>query len=203
MKTRRIWMWSFVFGIIAAVVAYVVIFPGPETIPASSTVAANGDSKEEPEKKSEEETKEDMKSEIPQREMKNEMVPVSEGMRAVSLKVSLPQGVSGYIEPNSYIDVIAYQSDKDDKKNEYRTAKLILQNVKVLTSGKSADAEDEALRYETVTVEVTPQQGVELSLASLDQDGFYFMLRGEDDHKIAKEPISYTRKVIKEGKSDE
>ncbi|MGM0754158.1 MAG: Flp pilus assembly protein CpaB [Bacillota bacterium] len=196
MKTKRIWMWSFVFGIIAALVAYVVVFPAPAPVPASTTTAVKDDAKE---KQDEEEP------EVPSREMSNEMISVAEGMRAVSLKVmALEQGVSGYIEPNSHIDIIAYESSKDEKTNkEMRTAKLILQNIKVLASGKSADGTDEALRYETVTVEVTPEQGVELSLASRDKDGFYFMLRGKDDANIEKDPISFSREVFKEGESEE
>ncbi|PFA67272.1 Flp pilus assembly protein CpaB [Bacillus sp. AFS015802] len=194
MKTKRIWMWSFVFGIIAALVAYVVVFPAPAPVPASTTTAVKDDGK-----------KPEQEPELPGREMNNKMIPAAEGMRAVSLKVTgLEQGVSGYIEPNSHIDIIAYESTRDEKsKKEMRTAKLVLQNIKVLASGKSADGTDEALRYETVTVEVTPAQGVELSLASRDKDGFYFMLRGKDDAHIEKGPISFSREVFKEGESEE
>lgn len=196
MKTKRIWMWSFVFGIIAALVAYVVVFPAPAPVPASTTTAVKDDAKE---------NQDEEDPEVPRREMSNKMISVAEGMRAVSLKVmALEQGVSGYIEPNSHIDIIAYESNKDEKTNkEMRTAKLVLQNIKVLASGKSADGTDEALRYETVTVEVTPEQGVELSLASRDKDGFYFMLRGKDDANIEKDPISFSREVFKEGESEE
>jgi pilus assembly protein CpaB len=195
MKTKRIWMWSFVFGIIAALVAYVVVFPAPATVPASTTTAVKDNVKED----------EEEEPEVPGREMSNKMISIAEGMRAVSLKVmALEQGVSGYIEPNSHIDIIAYESTKNEKtKKEIRTAKLFLQNVKVLTSGKSADGKEEALRYETITVEVTPEQGVELSLASRDKDGFYFMLRGKDDANIEKDPISFSREVFKEGESEE
>ncbi|MCA1065260.1 Flp pilus assembly protein CpaB [Rossellomorea sp. AcN35-11] len=197
MKTKSIWILSFVFGLMAALAAYIVIFPATATVPASTTTALKDDAKEEP--------VEEEDPQVPEREMKNKMISVEEGKRAISLKVmALEQGVSGYIQPNSYIDIIAYESTKDEKNNkEIRTAKLILQNVRVLTSGKSADAQEEALRYETVTVEVTPAQGVELSLASRDKDGFYFMLRGEDDANIEKDPIVFSREVFKEGESEE
>ncbi|MEI2664716.1 Flp pilus assembly protein CpaB [Rossellomorea sp. LJF3] len=196
MKTKRIWMWSFVFGIIAALVAYVVVIPAPAPVPASTTTAVKDDGKEKQDEKD---------PEVPSREMNNKMIPVAEGMRAVSLKVTtLEQGVSGYIEPNSHIDIVAYESTRDENsKKEMRTSKLVLQNIKVLASGKSADGTDEALRYETVTVEVTPAQGVELSLASRDKDGFYFMLRGKEDADIEKNPISFSREVFKEGESEE
>ena len=195
MKTKRIWIWSFVFGIIAALVAYVVVMPTETTTPASTTTVVKADT-EKQKKEEQEETG---------RVMNNPMLSVKDGMRAISLKVAaLEQGVSGYIEPNSHIDIIAYESRVDDKtKKEYRTAALILQNVKVLASGKSADGEGEALRYETVTIEVTPEQGVELGLASRDKDGFYFMLRNTGDEKVEKDSISFTREVIKEGDREE
>ncbi|MGR3765922.1 RcpC/CpaB family pilus assembly protein [Rossellomorea sp. NS-SX7] len=198
MKTKRLWILSFVFGIIAALVAYIVVFPPAAPVPASTTVAVSND-RDEKKKEMEE------KPELESRQMNNKMLAVEEGKRAMSLKVTaLEQGVSGYIEPNSYIDIIAYETKKDEKtKKEFRTAKLVLQNVKVLGSGKSADGEDEALRYETITVEVTPEQGVELGLASRDKDGFYFMMRGEGDQVVQDKAISFTREIIKEGKSEE
>ncbi|OIU69745.1 Flp pilus assembly protein CpaB [Rossellomorea aquimaris] len=195
MKTKRLWILSLLFGIIAALAAYVVVFPPSAPVPAATTAAADNEDEKQAEKE----------PGIESRQMNNKMLEVEEGKRAMSLKVTaLEQGVSGYVEPNSYIDIIAYESAKDEKtKKEFRTAKLVLQNVKVLGSGKSADGEDEALRYETITVEVTPEQGVELSLASRDKDGFYFMMRGEGDGTVEDKAISFTREIIKEGESEE
>ncbi len=195
MKTKRLWILSLLFGIIAALAAYVVVFPPSAPVPAVTTAAADNEDEKQAEKE----------PELENRQMNNKMLEVEEGKRAMSLKVTaLEQGVSGYVEPNSYIDIIAYESAKDEKtKKEFRTAKLVLQNVKVLGSGKSADGEDEALRYETITVEVTPAQGVELSLASRDKDGFYFMMRGEGDGTVEDKAISFTREIIKEGESEE
>ena len=42
------------------------------------------------------------------------MIEVSEGNRAISLKAALESGVSGYIEPGSYVDIIAYETTKDE-----------------------------------------------------------------------------------------
>ena len=53
---------------------------------------------------------------------------------------------------------MAFEIDEDAEKVS-QTAVLVLENVKVLASGKSPDSPDEALRYETVTVEVTPEGG--------------------------------------------
>ncbi len=50
----------------------------------------------------------------------------------------------------------------------------------------------------TVTLEVTPEEGVMLSLAAKDKDGFYFMLRNTKDSATGKLNYKQTREVIKE-----
>ena len=138
------------------------------------------------------------------REFVNPIVDVSKGKRAISIKVNLEQGVSGYIAPNSMVDVIAYETTKDDAtKKEFKSAVLVLENVKVLTSGKSSDNKEAALKYETVTLEVTPEEGVVLSLASKDKDGFYLMLRNTEDTETGKAGLKQTREVIKEEGAEE
>ncbi|MFC4321750.1 RcpC/CpaB family pilus assembly protein [Litchfieldia salsa] len=191
MRTKRIWMWSFIFGVTAALFAYVVMSDATVE-PASTVVTAELKSAVT------EEEKEEIDKNFP-----NPIIPVSEGKRAISLRAAMEQGVSGYIKSSSHVDIIAYESTKDEQTNkEYRTAVLILQNVKVLGTGKAADGEEEALRYEMVTVEVTPEEGVLLSLASRDKDGFYFMLRNSEDQSVKKEKVQQTREMIKEGESE-
>lgn len=193
MKTKQIWIGAVVFGLLATCIVYFAVFSKKEA--ASSQVKPVKENGTEVAKVKAAE------SENSKREMSNPIVPVSEGKRAISLRVVLETGVSGYLEPNSKVDIIAYGTtiDKETKK-EYRTAKLMLQNVKVLASGKSSDKKDEALKYETVTVEVTPQEGVQLSLAAKDKDGFYFMLRNAKDEGIVDaEGTKVTREVIKDG----
>jgi pilus assembly protein CpaB len=197
MKTRRIWVWSFIFGLSTALVAYIVLFSNENGVPSNSTrvQAETGvDNKEHG-------TPETDKELTKEKKVNNPLIPVSEGKRAMSLRVAaLDQGVSGYIEPNSHIDIIAYQSTIDEAtKKELRTAKLMLQNIKVLSSGKATDLTEEAILYETITVEVTPEEGVMLSLASKDQDGFYFMLRSSEDKSVKTNAIQETREVLKGG----
>ena len=95
------------------------------------------------------------------------------------------------------MDVIAYETTKDGQTGKQnRSAVLILEDVKVLTSGKASNSKDEALNYETVTLEVTPEQGVTLSLAAKDKDGFYLMLRNTGDTETGKAGLKQTREVI-------
>lgn len=203
MNTKKIWIISLILGIMVAVFAYVAILSKGNASPTSGS-AVGQDKDTNKEKQTDLKTKADKKSEAEKeqklkREFTNPIVDVSKGKRAISLKINLEQGVSGYVAPNSRVDVMAYENTKDDKTGkEYKSAVLILENVKVLTSGKSSDNKDATLQYETVTVEVTPEEGVMLGLASKDKDGFYLMLRNNDDTATGKAGLKQTREVLKE-----
>lgn len=194
MNTKRIWILSLMFGLLTALVLYVAVFS------KTSTPTNAKETKKSVEKTNIQTAKAaEKKNETPKRKINNEMLPVSEGKRAISLKVNLEQGISGYVEPNSMVDIIAYETNIDQKtKKEFRSAILGFQNIKVLASGKAPDSAEEALNYETITVEVTPEQGLELSLASKDKDGFYFMLRNVKDNEESKD-VRVTREVVKGG----
>lgn len=201
MNTKKIWMISLILGIMVAGFAYMTIFSN-----GNFSTAADGQVSQENEKtnkvKAAEQDADEKKNadeEKLKREFNNPIAEVSKGKRAISLKVNLEEGVSGYIGPNSIVDVIAYETTKDDAtKKEFKSAVLVLENVKVLTSGKSADNKEEALHYETVTLEVTVEEGIMLGLASKDKDGFYLMLRNTEDSETGKVGQKQTREVIKE-----
>lgn len=193
MNTKRIWIWSLIFGLLTALVLYIAVFSNTST-PTSAKET------KDPVAKTNIKTAKaaEKKKETPKRKIDNEMIPVSEGKRAISLKVGLEQGISGYVEPNSKVDIIAYETNIDQKtKKEFRSAILALQNIKVLASGKAPDNDDERLNYETITVEVTPEEGVALSLASRDKNGFYFMLRNAKDNNTETKDVRVTREVVK------
>ena len=140
---------------------------------------------------------EEVEPEDQKREMGNPILEVSKGKRAVSIKINLEEGVSGYIEPESKVDIMAFEIDEDAEKVS-QTAVLVLENVKVLASGKSPDSPDEALRYETVTVEVTPEEGLVLGLTAKYKDGFYLMLRNDEDTSTGKKGLKETKELLKE-----
>ncbi|WP_342432921.1 Flp pilus assembly protein CpaB [Neobacillus sp. FSL H8-0543] len=201
MNTKRIWIISLILGLTVAGFVYLTTFAKENSAtPASVPVSQEKDDKDDV--KTEEELAQEKQAKKEQaliREFINPMVDVSTGKRAISLKINLEQGVSGYIAPNSMVDVIAYETTKDDAtKKEFKSAVLVLENVKVLTSGKSADTKDAVLNYETVTLEVTVDEGVMLGLASKDKDGFYLMLRNPEDTETGKAGLKQTREVIKE-----
>ncbi|WHY76780.1 Flp pilus assembly protein CpaB [Neobacillus sp. WH10] len=210
MNTKKIWVISLILGIIVAGLVYITIFAKENAAtPASTSVsqekANNKKSNEQTEKaKQDEKEKKAEKEKALEREFKNPIVDVTKGKRAMSIKINMEQGVSGYIAPNSMVDVIAYETTKDEAtKKEHKSAVLILENVKVLTSGKSSDNKDEVLHYETVTLEVTAEEGVMLGLAAKDKDGFYLMLRNQEDKETGKKGLKQTREVIKDDTEEE
>lgn len=201
MNTKKLWMISLILGLTVAGFVYLSIFAKdsgstPATVPVSEEQEETKDNKEEEQKDKEKQAE---KEAALIRDFVNPIVDVSKGKRAISIKLDLEHGVSGYIAPNSMVDVIAYENTKDEAtKKEFKSAVLVLENVKVLTSGISSNNKEEALHYETVTLEVTVEEGVMLSLASKDKDGFYLMLRNTEDTEKGKVGYKQTREVIKE-----
>jgi pilus assembly protein CpaB len=94
------------------------------------------------------------------------MIP--EGMRAMSVKVDDVTGVSGFITPNSRVDVlVAGATGHGEGGSQEQHSKLVLQNIKVLAVGKSIEQrEDKPVEVPTVTLLVTPDQAEKLALAA-------------------------------------
>ncbi|MGJ7919179.1 Flp pilus assembly protein CpaB [Neobacillus sp. LXY-4] len=190
MNTKKIWIMSLIFGVLMAFVAYIAIFSGK-----AEKTASDGEIKKS------EEVQNAQTAKAKETVTENPMEKVSEGKRAISLKTLPEAGISGYIERNAHVDVVAYETTVDENtKKKFKSSVLVLQNIKVLAIGKSSDTGQEALDYQTVTLEVTPDQGLMLSLASKDKDGFYFMLRNTKDKGEIEEMKRSTREVIEEGK---
>ena len=90
---------------------------------------------------------------------------ITEGMRAMSVKVDKVTGVSGFITPNSHVDVLVSGKVEGSKDKEQRS-KLILQNVKVLATGMSIEQQDDKpVEVPTVTLLVSPADAEKLTLA--------------------------------------
>src|SRR5262249_47889569 len=59
---------------------------------------------------------------------------IDEGMRAMSVKVDNVTGVSGFITPNSRVDVLVSGNVQGGEQSEQRS-KVVLQNIRVLAIG--------------------------------------------------------------------
>ena len=91
---------------------------------------------------------------------------ITDGMRAMSVKVDGVTGVSGFITPNSRVDVLV-SGTLDGTSDREQRSKVILQNVRVIAIGKSVEQKDEKpVEVPTVTLLVTPEQAEKLTLAT-------------------------------------
>jgi pilus assembly protein CpaB len=93
---------------------------------------------------------------------------IPEGYRAMTVKVDDVVGVSGFIMPGSFVDIVAIILPVGQTTSG-PISKIVLQNIKVLASGAKIDSpENQRLPSEVkaVTLQVTPEQAEKLVLAS-------------------------------------
>jgi pilus assembly protein CpaB len=110
---------------------------------------------------------------------------ITEGMRAMSVKVDGVTGVSGFITPNSRVDVLVAGKPEGRTDDEERS-KLILQNVRVLATGKSIEQQDEKpVEVPTVTLLVSPEEAEKLTLATR-QEPVRLALRNFRDEEVVR-----------------
>lgn len=160
MKTNKLWIFSIIFGLLATACFYFFMNKKGEVKPALAASAA-------------------IVKSVPKDP--TDTVTISKGKRAVSIEVKVPEGVSGYIKAGSYVDVVANMTPpKSAPPNQEDDARILLQNVKVLAVGARADDTASRKKYNLVTLEVSPNQGVALSFAT--KYDLYLMLRNDTDH---------------------
>ena len=96
---------------------------------------------------------------------------IPEGYRAMTVKVDDVVGVSGFVMPGSFVDVVAVILPLSQQGTEGQgpISKIVLQNIKVLASGPKIDSPEnqrEPTTVKTVTLQVTPEQAEKLVLAA-------------------------------------
>jgi pilus assembly protein CpaB len=90
------------------------------------------------------------------------LVPV--GQRAITIKVDDAIKESGFVLPNSRVDVFVSMARTTNQQD--RVAKLILQDVVVLAAGQAVEMRDNRpVSVTTVTLALTPEQAERLALA--------------------------------------
>lgn len=114
---------------------------------------------------------------------------IKPGHRAISLNVTGDSAVSYLIQPEDYVDIIAYLSEKKDGQKTIRpeTAKLILQNIEVLAIDRQSDKDvkqpDKMPSNFLITLSV-PISDIEKIVLAEDIGNLKLALRplnGEDD----------------------
>ncbi|HJX91172.1 MAG TPA: Flp pilus assembly protein CpaB [Pyrinomonadaceae bacterium] len=95
---------------------------------------------------------------------------IPEGYRAMTVKVDDVVGVSGFVMPGSYVDVVAVILPvAQGAAAGGPISKIVLQNIKVLASGAKIDSPSDQRQpsdVKAVTLQVTPQQAEKLVLAT-------------------------------------
>lgn len=110
---------------------------------------------------------------------------IAEGQRGMSVKVDSVTGVSGFITPNSRVDVFVSGTPDGGGDKEQRS-KLILQNIRVLATGKTIEQKDEKpVEVPTVTLLVLPEEAEKLTLATR-QEPVRLALRNYKDEEFVR-----------------
>jgi pilus assembly protein CpaB len=95
---------------------------------------------------------------------------IPEGYRAMTVKVDDIVGVSGFIMPGSFVDVVAIVIPlAQGEAANGPISKIVLQNIKVLASGAKIDSPENQRQpsaVTAVTLQVTPEQAEKLVLAA-------------------------------------
>lgn len=104
------------------------------------------------------------------------------GTRAVSVKGNNVMGIAGFINPGNRIDVLITIQAPGKKED---ITKIVLENLYVLASGRQIQENDkgEPAPVDVYTLEVTPEQGERLTLAS-NKGRLQFALRGAMDSDV-------------------
>ena len=94
---------------------------------------------------------------------------IPQGYRAMTVKVDDIVGVSGFIMPGSFVDVVAIIVPPGDNQSKGPISKIVLQSIKVLASGPKIDTPENQrtpAEVRAVTLQVTPEQAEKLVLAA-------------------------------------
>jgi pilus assembly protein CpaB len=110
---------------------------------------------------------------------------LTEGMRALSVRVDDVSGNAGFIKPGDHVDVLMSIAVPNAQQEHF--SKTILQNIVVLSTGQIWEQQQQNQKpviVKTVTLEVKPEQGEILDLAS-NQGKIRLVLRGRDNLEVA------------------
>jgi len=96
---------------------------------------------------------------------------VAPGKRAMAVKVDKVIGISGFIRPGHRVDVLV-SLNKSEQDNVVNTiTKIVLENILVLAAGPEVEGPDKKEKptvVDVITLEVTPEEGEKLALASTE-----------------------------------
>jgi pilus assembly protein CpaB len=119
---------------------------------------------------------------------------VPENLRGVTIKVDDAVRESGFVSPNSRVDVVV--SIADGQGSSEKKAKVILQNVPVLAAGQSVEVRgNKPVPITTVTLALTPEQAERLALAQTE-GRLMLATRKLGDERIVQTPGTTVKKLL-------
>lgn len=113
---------------------------------------------------------------------------IPEGYRAMTVRVDDIVGVSGFVMPGSFVDVIAVVTPPAQSAGQGPISKIVLQSIKVLASGGSIDSPEnqrEPSHVSAVTLLVTPDEAEKLVLATTE-GRLQLVMRNYSDQEDAR-----------------
>lgn len=109
---------------------------------------------------------------------------LSDGKRAMTVKVSEIVGVAGFALPGSYVDLLVHAVDELNRP----VSRIVLERILVLAVAQDASTSDTKPRVgNTVTLEVTPQQAEQVDLAR-SVGSISLVLRNQSDMQTVSTP---------------
>ncbi len=130
---------------------------------------------------------------------------VPDNLRGVTIKVDDAVRESGFVSPNSRVDVVVTILDRRGSGEGERTSKVILQNVLVLAAGQAVEMRgNKPVPVTTVTLALTPEQAENLALAKTEGklmlatrnlgDGLIVQTRGSNVKRLLGKPSAPPRR---------
>ena len=103
---------------------------------------------------------------------------IADGMRAVTIPVNTVNGVGGFVQPGDRVDLVLTKEDDDSGDP---TAKIMMENVKVLSVDQVAGARTETAKVaKSVTLETDTRGAKRIALA-LNEGRISLLLRSAGD----------------------
>jgi pilus assembly protein CpaB len=92
---------------------------------------------------------------------------ISEGKRAMTVRVNDVVGVAGFALPGNYVDILVHtEKDEDGQRKDRHISKLVLERVLVLAVAQEVGRDETKPRVvNAVTLEVTPAEAEQVDLA--------------------------------------
>jgi pilus assembly protein CpaB len=122
----------------------------------------------------------------PQLSGKGGLMPmlVPEGLRGITIKVDDATRESGFVLPNSRVDVLVSMPQKSG--SQERISKVILQDIGVLAAGQTVELRDnKPVLVTTVTLALAPNQAEKIALAQTEGK-LMLAMRNLRDNKVVE-----------------